>query len=83
MSEKELRSQVTQYAPKKPVPESKVQQLLKVEKEKKKDELAFLPKLVKGGVESQYTLVVDLDETLVHYAEVIRRFKLWVKFTLN
>lgn len=68
MSEKELRSQVSQYMPKKPVQESKIQQILKAEK--KKDELAFLPKLVKGGVESQFTLVVDLDETLVHYAEL-------------
>lgn len=67
MSEKELKTQVSQHMPKKFTAESKVQKILKGEK--KKDELAFLPKLAKDN-SSMYTLVVDLDETLVHYAEV-------------
>lgn len=69
MSEKELKAQVNQYHPKKNISESKFQKVIKGDK--KKEELAFLPKLLKiGNDEHRYTLVVDLDETLVHYAEV-------------
>jgi len=65
MSEKELKSQVNQHLPKRTLIDSK---LKKLKGEPKKEEIAFLPKL--SGHVSEYTLVVDLDETLVHYAEV-------------
>jgi hypothetical protein len=34
------------------------------------EDMGYLPKLDKEKFEYGYTLVVDLDETLVHYAEV-------------
>jgi len=69
MSEKELKTQVKQPGSKKPVVvESKVTKIIKTEKEVKKEEIAFLPKLAHPT--SEFTLVIDLDETLVHYAEV-------------
>jgi len=62
MSEKELKTQVGQHLPKKMLIAKKLKH------ESKKEEIVFLPKL--SGHVSEFTLVVDLDETLVHYAEV-------------
>ena len=68
MSEKELKSQASHYHPKKPITELKTQKGIKTKE--KKEQIAFLPKINEKGDEHNYTLVVDLDETLVHYAEV-------------
>jgi len=62
MSEKELKTQVGQHLPKKMLIAKKLKH------ESKKEEIVFLPKL--SGHVSEFTLVVDLDETLVHYAEI-------------
>ncbi len=72
MSEKELKTQVKQPGSKKPIVESKVTKIIKTEKEVKKEEIAYLPKLAHPT--SEFTLVIDLDETLVHYAEVTKFF---------
>jgi len=71
MSEKELKTQVKTPGVKKPIGETKVSPTrgLKTEKQVKKEEIiAYLPKLAHPT--SEFTLVIDLDETLVHYAEI-------------
>lgn len=70
MSEKELKIQASQTLPNKKFIQSKFQKMMKPEK--KKEELAFLPKISRLGDGLNFTLVVDLDETLVHYAEVCK-----------
>jgi hypothetical protein len=42
----------------------------KVDSKKASEDMGYLPKLEANQAISTYTLVVDLDETLVHYAEV-------------
>ena len=37
----------------------------------KKIEIPYLPKMPKDEEKEKYTLVLDLDETLIHYEEVI------------
>ncbi len=65
MSQKELKTQVGQFTPKIRQKEFKV---LKSISEKPKEEIFYLPKPI--GTVPPFTLVMDLDETLVHYAEV-------------
>lgn len=36
----------------------------------KKLEIPYLPKMSKEDEKDKYTLVLDLDETLIHYEEV-------------